>query len=172
MAEYKDGMEIIGDFRQLTKDKLGHWDCPPNGEGDLVLTITRCISKTTRQKDGAEKLQPWIYFKETDKPLICNNVNRESIEKLYGARSATNTWYGCKIALYDAPVSQSADGRGIRIRNYIPKETEAVCEECGRSIEAHGSYSVNKIVTMSKAKYGEALCWECSVERSKEAEDE
>lgn len=169
MADYRDGMEIVGDFRQLTKDKLGHWDCPPNGEGDLVLTIKRCVSKTTRQKDGAEKLQPWIYFEETDKPFICNSINRESIERLYGGRSATNTWYGKKIALYDAPVPQSSDGRGIRIRNYIPKEDKAYCDNCGSLIEPHGSYSVNKIVTMSKAKYGQCLCWDCASAR-KEAE--
>lgn len=169
MADFRDGMEIVGDFRQLTKDKLGHWDCPPNGEGDLVLTIKRCVSKTTRQKDGAEKLQPWIYFEETEKPFICNSVNRESIERLYGARSATNTWYGNKIALYDAPVAQSADGRGIRIRNYIPKEDKAFCEDCGQEIQPIDGYTVNKIVLLNKSRYGKVLCVDCA-KKYKEAE--
>ena len=57
----------------------------------------------------------------------------------------------------------------LRIRPYPPKETKAFCDNCGCEIEAHGSYSVNKIVTMSKAKYGQALCWECAQAR-KESE--
>ena len=168
MSSIKDGMEIVGDFRQGTKDKLGHWDCPE--EGELVLTIKKCVWKATRDvKTGEEKLKPYIYFEETDKPLICNVVNREVIEQLYGVRTETNTWYGARIGLYDAPVAQSRDGRGIRIRPYIPKVETAFCEDCGQEIKAHGKYSVNQIVLLSKDKYGEALCWDCSTKR-KEAE--
>lgn len=163
----KDGMEIFGDFRQGTKDKLGHWDCPE--EGELVLTIKKCVWKTTRSKTGEEELKPYIYFEETEKPLICNATNRKSIEQLYGVRTESNNWYGAKIGLYDAPVPQADDGRGIRIRPYIPKVETAICEDCGKEITAHGKYNVNQIVMLSKEKHGVPLCWDCGQIR-KEAE--
>lgn len=168
MSKIANGMEIIGDFRQGTKDKLGHWDCPT--EGELVLTIKKCVWTTTRSKTGEEELKPYIYFEETDKPLICNATNRKTIEQLYGPRTESNTWYGAKVGLYDAPVPQADDGRGIRIRPYIPRVETAKCAACGKEITAHDKYSVNKIVELTRAKYGEALCWDCGQKRKEESE--
>ena len=159
---------LEGDPLKILKPYLGHWDVPD--DGDLVLTIDQIYKDDVKNQHGTET-KPIIYFVEpTAKPMILNKTNRDMITKLHGRRTKSNDWHGCKIALYAGHEPKSADGYALRVRDYVPKETSVVCEECRRNIEAHGSYSVNKIVTMSKAKYGEALCWDCSVKR-KEAED-
>ncbi|MBO5630395.1 MAG: hypothetical protein J5965_15125 [Aeriscardovia sp.] len=160
--------EILeGDPLRILKPYLGHWDVPD--DGDLVLTIDKIYKDDVKNQHGTET-KPIIYFIEPDaKPMILNKTNRDSITKLHGRRTKTNDWHGCKVALYAGIEPKSADGYALRVRDYIPKETTAICEDCGRTIVAHGDYSVNKIVAMSKAKYGASLCWDCSVKR-KEAE--
>lgn len=159
---------LEGDPLRILKPYLGHWDVPD--DGDLVLTIDELYSDEVKNEHGSE-IKPIIYFREPDtKPMILNKTNRDSITRLYGKRTKTNDWSGKKIALYAAVESRSADGFALRVRPMIPKEDRVFCDNCGSLIEPHGSYSVNKIVAMSRAKYGEALCWECA-KAKKEADD-
>ena len=95
-------------------------------------------------------------------------VNRKSIAKALGTPNYEE-WEGKRIALYEGREPKADDGFAVRIREYAPKVVEEYCEECGSLITQHGSYSVNKIVTMSRAKYGQALCWECAMKK-KEAD--
>lgn len=159
---------LTGDYRKyLDKNFLGAWDVPD--DGDLILTIDHAERNEVQNERGKET-KTVLYFKEDYKPMIMNKVNPESISKALGSTKLED-WEGRKIAIYSEKVNAFGGVRdALRIRPFAPKVETAVCEECGKTIEAHGSYSVNKIVTMSKAKYGEALCWECSVKR-KEAED-
>lgn len=43
-----------------------------------------------------------------------------------------------------------------------PKETDLICEDCGKPITAHGSVPATTIVIGSRKAYGRALCWDCS----------
>ena len=102
--------------------------------------------------------------------MILNKTNSDNISKAIGSKKVED-WEGKRIAIHTEKVPAFGGiTDALRVRDYPPRETEVVCDGCGKKITAHGSYSVNKIVTMSKAKYGEALCWDCSVKR-KEAED-
>jgi len=161
--------EILeGDPLRILKPYLGHWDVPD--DGDLVLTIDKIYKDDVKNQHGTET-KPIIYFIEPDaKPMILNKTNRDSITKLHGRRTKSNDWHGCKVALYAGHEPKSADGYALRVRDYIPKETTAKCEQCRKPITAHGDFSVNKIVTMSKAKYGASLCWDCSVKRKEEGD--
>ena len=160
------GERLTGDYRRdLDKPYFGHWDIP--SEQDLVLTIDHMEKQDIKSQRGTEKKTVMI-FREDVKPLILNVVNRKSIAKALGTPNYEE-WEGKRIALYEGREPKADDGFAVRIREYAPKVVEEYCEECGSLITQHGSYSVNKIVTMSRAKYGKALCWECAMKK-KEAD--
>ena len=159
--------ELTGDYRKfMDKNYLGAWDVP-DGE-DLILTIDKAARDDVKNERGSEK-KLTLHFVEDYKPMILNATNSKAISEACGS-TKVETWAGQRIAIYTQKVTAfGGTTDALRIRNYPPRETEVVCAGCGKKITAHGSYSVNKIVTMSKAKYGQALCWECAQAR-KEAD--
>lgn len=161
------GERLTGDYRRdLDKPYLGHWDI--GTEQDLVLTIDHMEKQDVKSQRGTEK-KTVIIFKDHTKPMILNVINRKSIAKALGSPNYED-WEGRRIALYEGKEPKADDGLAIRVREYEPRVEIAYCEDCGMEIEKHGSYTVNKIVTMTKAKYGMALCWDCAMKR-KEAGD-
>lgn len=161
-------MELKGDYRKfMDKNYLGAWDVP-DGE-DLVLTIDHAARDDVKNERGSER-KLTIHFVEDYKPMILNATNSKAISEAYGSTKVED-WSGKRIAIYVTKVPAFGGiTDALRIRAYPPKEITAICEECGKRVTAHGSYSVNKIITKSKAKYGQCLCWDCSVKR-KEAAD-
>ena len=159
---------LTGDYRKyLNKNFLGAWDVPE--DGDLILTIDHAERNEVQNERGKET-KTVLYFKEDYKPMILNKVNPDSISKALGSTHIED-WEGKRIAIFSEKVNAFGGVKdALRVRPYPPKETRAYCDNCGQLIEAHGSYSVNKIVTMSKAKYGQSLCWECA-QAKKEAAD-
>ena len=160
---------LTGDYRKyLDKSFLGAWDVPE--DGDLILTIDHAERNEVQNERGKET-KTVLYFKEDYKPMILNKVNPDSISKALGSTHIED-WEGKRIAIFSEKVNAFGGVKdALRVRPYPPKETRAYCDNCGQLIEAHGSYSVNKIVTMSKAKYGQTLCWECA-QAKKEAPNE
>ena len=161
--------ELRGDYRKfMDKNYLGAWDVPD--DGDLILTIDKAARDDVKNERGTER-KLTIHFVEDYKPMILNATNSKAISEACGS-TKVETWAGQRIAIYTQKVSAfGGTTDALRIRPYKPKETRAFCDNCGSEIEAHGSYSVNKIVTMSRAKYGQALCWECA-QAKKEANNE
>ena len=163
-----------GDYRRYNDKKyLHHYDLP-NGE-DLVVTIERIDTELLEnKKKNTQETRLVLYFAEDVKPLALNReINPKSISK---ALNSTDTldWIGGKIALYVGNESRADDGKAVRIRDTAPKVKTAICENCGCVIEPHEAdgktYSVNKIVARSKARFGETLCWDCSIARMGGAE--
>ena len=159
--------ELTGDYRKfMDKNYLGSWDVP-DGE-DLVLTVDKAARDDVKNERGSEK-KLTLHFVEDYKPMILNATNSKAISEAVGSTKVED-WSGKRVAIYTTKVTAfGGTTDALRIRNYPPRETKTFCDNCGCEIEAHGSYSVNKIVTMSKAKYGQALCWECAQAR-KEAD--
>lgn len=159
--------ELTGDYRKfMDKNYLGSWDVP-DGE-DLVLTVDKAARDDVKNERGSEK-KLTLHFVEDYKPMILNATNSKALSEAVGSTKVED-WSGKRVAIYTTKVTAfGGTTDALRIRNYPPRETKAFCDNCGCEIEAHGSYSVNKIVTMSKAKYGQALCWECAQAR-KEAD--
>lgn len=159
--------ELTGDYRKfMDKNYLGSWDVP-DGE-DLVLTIDKAARDDVKNERGSEK-KLTLHFVEDYKPMILNATNSKALSEAVGSTKVED-WSGKRVGIYTTKVTAfGGTTDALRIRNYPPRETKAFCDNCGCEIEAHGSYSVNKIVTMSKAKYGQALCWECAQAR-KESE--
>lgn len=159
--------ELTGDYRKfMDKNYLGSWDVP-DGE-DLVLTIDKAARDDVKNERGSEK-KLTLHFVEDYKPMILNATNSKALSEAVGSTKVED-WSEKRVAIYTTKVTAfGGTTDALRIRNYLPRETEVVCDGCGKKITAHGSYSVNKIVTMSKAKYGQALCWDCASAR-KEAD--
>ena len=159
--------KLTGDYRKyMDKNFLGSWDIP-DGE-DLILTIETVERNEVKNDRGSEQ-KLTLHFAEDYKPLIMNATNCDRITKAYGSPKVED-WVGKRIALTTEKVPAFGSVKdAVRIRPYPPKVTEAFCDECGQKIERHGEYSVNKIVQLSKAKYGKCLCWDCSM-KAKEAE--
>ena len=159
--------ELRGDYRKfMDKNYLGSWDVP-DGE-DLILTIDRAARDDVKNERGSEK-KLTLHFVEDYKPMILNATNSKAISEAVGSTKVED-WSGKRVAIYTTKVTAfGGTTDALRIRPFPPKETKAYCDNCGSLIEPHGSYSVNKIVTMSKAKYGQTLCWDCASAK-KEAE--
>ena len=160
---------LTGDFRKfMDKNFLGSWDVPPTG--DLILTIDHAARDDVQNDRGKEK-KLTIHFKEDGfKPMICNTTNAKAISKAHGS-TLVEDWAGKKISIYKATISAFGQTQEcLRVRDYAPKEETAICEGCGKPIEAHGSWTVNRIVTMSREKYGASLCWDCA-KKMKEQEE-
>lgn len=158
--------KLTGDYRKyMDKNYLGSWDIP-EGE-DLILTISNVEQDDVKNERGSER-KLTIHFAEDYKPLIMNATNCDRITKAYGSPKVED-WVGKRIALTTEKVPAFGSVKdAVRIRPYPPKVTEAFCDECGQKIERHGEYSINKIVQLSKAKYGKCLCWDCSMKAKEE----
>ena len=157
---------LTGDYRKYSDKKyLYHWDLP-EGE-DLVVTIDRIEQETleNKKKNTTEK-KLVLYFEEKGvKPLALNKKENPSrISKALGSNKIEN-WVGKKIALYIGEETRSEDGLAVRVRPTAPIVAEAICKRCGKPIERHDNYSVNKIVKLTEAQFGERLCWDCAMKR-------
>lgn len=164
---------LSGDFRKdLNKEYLGHWDLPE--DEDLIVTIKGVKMGTVRNQRGSEN-KPILHFEEDVKPLILNVINQKSITKALGSPKR-EIWRGKKIALFEGREPKADDGFAVRIRDYPPKVTEAFCDNCGQVIKpvmaGDEKFSVNKIVELSRSKYGKQLCWDCCIKAKEEADAE
>ena len=165
-------MALSGDYRKfMDKIYLGSWDVP-EGE-DLILTIDQAHQDDVKNERGSEK-KLTIHFVEDYKPMILNATNSKAITQAYGS-SKVEDWAGKKVAIYTTKVTAfGGTTDALRIRDYPPQVTEAVCEQCGQVIKPvkHDGkeYTVNKIVQLSKGKYGKPMCWDCCMEAKEAAE--
>ena len=159
--------KLTGDYRKfMDKNYLGAWDVPD--DGDLILTIDKAARDDVKNERGTER-KLTIHFVEDYKPMILNATNSKAISEACGS-TKVETWAGQRIAIYTQKVTAfGGTTDALRIRPYPPREEIVECEECGKRIERHDNYSVNKIVKMTEAKFGEKLCWDCAMKR-KEAE--
>ena len=160
---------LKGDFRKfMDKSYLGSWDVPE--DEDLVLTIDHVERNEVKNERGSEKKLVIHWADRGYKPMILNTVNSKAIASAYGSNKVED-WEGKRIAIHAERVTAfGGTTDALRIRPYAPREETVLCEKCGAQITRHGDFSVNKIVTMSKAKYGQALCWDCAL-KAKEAGD-
>ncbi len=68
--------------------------------GDLDAPVRDTITKVRKEDVGGEESKPVVYFK-TQKPLVLNVTNGNSIKELAGT-DETDDWPGVEIELYPA----------------------------------------------------------------------
>ena len=160
---------LTGDFRKfMDKNYLGSWDVPDTG--DLVLTIDHVEQNDVKNERGSER-KLTIHFAERGyKPMILNTTNAKRISKVAGS-SKVEDWDGLRISIYTEKVTAfGGTTDALRIREYAPRETEVICDGCGKKVTPHDGFSVNKIVTRSRELFGKSLCWDCSMKAKEESD--
>ena len=155
-----------------TSQYLGKQHFGPDEKKDVTIESVEEQTVENHAKRTKE-VKAIMHFVEPDvRPWIVNKTNRGKIAELLDSPFIED-WYGKRITLWvDPKVPNNFDPSNpgaVRVWPTLP-ETSVICENCGIVIEPHGNYSANKIATMSRAKYGQALCWECASAR-KEAEN-
>lgn len=155
--------KLTGDYRKyMDKNYLGAWDVPDGA--DLVLTIDHAEQNEVQNKQGKD-IKLTIHFKEDEKPMILNKTNSESISKAVGSKKVED-WAGKPISIYVANVSAfGGTTDALRVRDYPPKVTKAVCADCGKEIKEADGFTVNNIVKRSQELYGADLCMDCAKKR-------
>lgn len=159
---------LTGDYhKQLDKQYLGHWDCPP--DGDLIVTIDHFEKGDVKSPNGVTQKKNICYFKNGIKPMIVNVTNFKLIAQALGSNKFED-WENQTIALFEDNVPQADDGKGLRVRPYRPKVDEYYCEDCGELItdkEVDGkTYSAKAIANNALTKFGKYLCYDCAQKRS------
>ena len=82
-------------------------------EKDIDLTIKGVSQERIGQ--GEDDFKPVVYFLETEKGLVLNVTNKETIKKLYGKE--TDDWQGKRITLFQTQVEyQGKPTLAIRVR--------------------------------------------------------
>lgn len=151
-----------------TSQYLGKQHFGPDEKKDV--TIESVEEQTVENHAKRTKdVKAIMHFAEPDvRPWIVNKTNRGKIAELLDSPYIED-WTGKKITLWvDPKVPNNFDPSNpgaVRVWPTLPKEENVICENCGIIIEPHGDYSVNKIVTLSRTKYGATLCWECAKAR-------
>lgn len=98
------------------------------GETDLALTIKKVVIETVGQGEDAEE-KPIVYFDETEKGLVLNKTNTNTIKGLYSVE--TDNWMGKTIAIFATEVDFAGkQTMALRVRMRAPIKTS------GPSVEA------------------------------------
>src|SRR3990172_3082038 len=86
---------------------------------DVTVTMLRVELAELTMRGGATKKRGVITLAKTEKAMVLNRTNAESIAKLYGRD--TDKWIGCSITLYPARVPfGAAIVDTIRLRERVP----------------------------------------------------
>lgn len=87
------------------------------GEADLIVTITGLEVEELGQD---KQKKPVLFFQETDKGMVLNKTNADTIRGMYG--NNIPGWNGKKIALYTTEVTFAGKtSLGIRVRVRPPQ---------------------------------------------------
>lgn len=162
----------------------GHRDSEYLGAEDIdngiepILTIEGIWWGAVTTARGKENKDVISFVEETTKgifkvrPLICNSTNRKTLKKLFGA-ATSDTLTGKRIQLYiDHNVRDPENGGktdGIRIRNFVPKDTAIKCELCGKNIESAYGMTPEALAGYTFSKYGKKVCADCAKKLADEA---
>lgn len=149
-----------------TSQYLGKQHFGPDEKKDVTIeSVEEQIveNHAKRTKD----VKAIIHFVEDDvRPLIANKTNRGKIAELLDSPFVED-WIGRRITLFVDPKVPNnfnpSEPGAVRVWPVLPKSVHVVCENCGVLIEPYGDYSVDKIITRSRARWGKALCWDCSI---------
>ena len=137
---------------------------------ELILTIGYVKEETVIGPDGKKEDCVVAHFKEKEKPMILNATNLKTITKIYNTPYIEN-WVGKRIQIYVAQVKAFGElTDALRIRPYIPKEEEYICEDCKKPIVKYGKLTPRDIAEMTMTSYGKQLCSECGAKAKAEKE--
>ena len=95
---------------------------------DVTLTIKSVAMENLRMRDGSTEAKPVLSFAETEKRLVLNKTNADSIAHLYGHEA--KAWIRKRVSLYP---TQARFGRetvdAIRVREKVPASKQASAKD-------------------------------------------
>lgn len=93
-------------------------------DGDLTFTIDRVVMEDIGQGDNQET-KPVIYFRETDKGMVLNKTNADTISRLHTPE--TDNWIGKQISIFATEVDFAGKQTlALRVRMKAPKPSAVV----------------------------------------------
>jgi len=148
---------------------LGAYSLEPGK--DLVVTIKSVTSEKVTGADGKKEECMVMRFVEPQKPMILNATNAKAIQKLYKT-PLIEEWAGKKIQLFVDKVKAFGEVvEALRIRNYVPKEsnsTQLICTDCSCEIKSYASMTAEQVAQYTTKKYSKTLCTECAKKYNEE----
>ncbi len=91
-----------------------------DGKEEILFTIRALRQDDVQNPDGGTEQKPVLSFEETDKGLILNRTNADSVAALHGPD--VNNWAGQKILLYTEKGLYAYGKKWdvLRVRDYLP----------------------------------------------------
>lgn len=158
-------------------DYLGAYALVPGQ--DLIATLDYVKNEIVTGPDGRKEECTVAHFKERGiKPMIMNATNCKTVQKIYRT-PYIEEWNGRKIQIYiDNNIKLGKEiVEGLRIRPFIPKQTETskpsepkFCADCGQEIKPFGKMDAVKMASYTYDKYGKELCADCAKIEADKAE--
>lgn len=106
-------------YKSFNSSYIGGWTFE---DGDKVLTIKDVqpmMVRNEKNQSGEEKM--CILFEETDKPMVLNSTNNDTITKVLGS-SLFDNWIGKQILIGTEKVKAFGDiWDAVRVRPELPK---------------------------------------------------
>jgi hypothetical protein len=106
-------------YKSFNSSYIGGWTFE---DGDKVLTIKDVqpmMVRNEKNQSGEEKM--CILFEETDKPMVLNSTNNDTISKVLGS-SLLDNWIGKQILIGTEKVRAFGDiWDAVRVRPELPK---------------------------------------------------
>lgn len=106
-------------YKSFNSSYIGGWTFE---DGDKVLTIKDVqpmMVRNEKNQSGEEKM--CILFEETDKPMVLNSTNNDTITKVLGS-SLFDNWIGKQILIGTEKVRAFGDiWDAVRVRPELPK---------------------------------------------------
>lgn len=106
-------------YKSFNSSYIGGWTFE---DGDKVLTIKDVqpmMVRNEKNQSGEEKM--CIIFEETDKPMVLNSTNNDTITKVLGS-SLFDNWIGKQILIGTEKVKAFGDiWDAVRVRPELPK---------------------------------------------------
>lgn len=88
---------------------------------DCTVMIERVVIDELVRRGGSREKKGVMHLKGTEKMVVLNRTNAETIVKLYGRD--TSGWIGKRITLYPARVTFGRDTvDAIRVREQVPRK--------------------------------------------------
>ena len=118
-------------------------------DGDLTLTIKDVTVEEIGSGDNAEQ-KPIIYFHETEKGLVLNKTNADTISRLYTPE--TDNWIGKPITIFATEVDFAGKQTlALRVRIKPPKPTAPAAPVKTDSTSAFWAYAYQHDINKTDA---------------------
>lgn len=152
--------------QMVNYDYIGAYSLQPGQ--DIVLTIREVKNEMVIGSDGKKEKCIVIYWKEQEKPFVCNKTNAKMIAKIYGT-PFKEEWVGKRIQLTAAKIKAwGEDWEVLRVvAKANPKAVPTLdkvenCEDCKQEIKPFGGKTAQQIGVYTNRKYGKTVCADCA----------